>query len=42
VSPDGDTRHPGQVWGGLFGTCNMFWFLEAEDVMGITAEIATH
>lgn len=42
VSPDGDTRHPGWVGGGLFGTCNMFWFLEADDVTGITAEITTH
>lgn len=42
LSPNGDTRHPGRVRGGLFGTCNMFWFLEAEDVITITAEIATH
>lgn len=42
VSPKGDTSHLGHVWGGLFGACNMFWFLEAEDVTGIITEIATH
>lgn len=42
VSPTGDTRHLGRVRGGSFGTCNMFWFLEAEDVTGdLTAEIST-
>lgn len=41
MSPDGDTRHLGQVWRGLMGTCHMFWFLEVEDVMGITTKITT-
>lgn len=42
VSPTGDTRYPCRVWGASFGTCNMFWFVEVEDVMGITTEISTH
>lgn len=41
MSPNGDTRQLGQVWGGLFGTCHMFWFLEVEDVMGITTKFTT-
>lgn len=41
MSPNGDTRHLGQVQGGLFGTCHMFWSLEVEDVMGIITKITT-